>query len=136
MAGAAHVAPTLTAAAAFAQLEPATGPPVAVAGTFLLTAAFYTLTAHLAARFVLGSVPLAPAVGVGLTLAVVALVLRPVGPATVIAVSLAVDAAAIKVFYGLDWRPSMLVTLVHYTVAALLGITVFNLVRLLATAPG
>lgn len=120
---------------AVAQLEPATGPPVAVFGTFLLAAAFYALTAHVAARYVLGSVPLLPAAGVGLVLAGVSLLLRSYGPASVITASLLADVVVINRLYGIDWRPTVLVAVVHYTVSAILGITLFNLVRLLATAP-
>ena len=123
-------------ALAAAGVDPATGPAVAVAGTFLLAATFYALTAHVAARWVLGSVPFGPAVGVGVALAAVAFLLRAAGPAPVIAVSLAVDAAAIRGLYGLDWRPTAMVALAHYTVAAIVGLTLFNLVRLLGTAPG
>lgn len=119
-----------------AALDPATGPPLAVAGTFLLALTFYALTAHVAARWVLGSVPFGPAVGVGVALAAVAFLLRDVGPAPVIVVSLAVDAAAIRVLYDLEPRETAMVALAHYAVAAILGITLFNLVRLLATAPG
>lgn len=114
-----------------AQLDPASGPPTAVVGTFLLAALFYALTAHLAARYVLGSVPVLPAVGVGLVLAAVALLLRSFGPAPVIVASLAVDVAAIKTFYGLEWRDTALVTVGHYTLSALIGVGLFNLVRLL-----
>ena len=119
-----------------AQLDPATGPPLAVLGTFLVAAGFYALTAHLAARYVLGTVPVRPALGVGVVLAAVALALRSFGPAPVIAASLAADVAAIKGLYRLAWRQTALVAVVHYTVSAILGITLFNLVRLLATAPG
>lgn len=122
--------------AAITQLDPATGPPSAVLGTFLLAAIFYALTAHVAARYVLGQAPVAPAIGVGVTLAAVVLLLGEAGPATVIGVSLAVDVAAIRLLYRLAWRQTGLVALVHYTVAAILGITLFNLARLLATAPG
>ncbi|MFB6354861.1 MAG: hypothetical protein ABEJ92_12345 [Halobacteriales archaeon] len=121
---------------AVGQLAPASGPAAAIAGTVLLAAGFYALTAHLAARYVLGSVPVRPAVGVGVVLAVVALLLRPFGPAPVIATSLAIDVAAIKGFYRVGWRATALVAVTHYTVSAILGITLFNLVRLLATAPG
>jgi hypothetical protein len=121
---------------AIAQLEPATGPPLAVLGTFLLAASFYALTAHIAARYVLGEVSGRPAIGVGAVLAVVALLLQSFGPAPVIAASLTADVVAIKTLYRLGWRSTTLVALVHYTVSAILGITLFNLVRLLATAPG
>lgn len=118
-----------------AQPDPATGPPLAVLGTFLLTGAFYALTAHIAARYVLGDVPVKPALGVGLVLAVVALLLRSFGPAPVIAVSLAIDVGAIKSLYRRNWRHTLLVAVAHYTVSAILGITLYNVVRLLGTAP-
>ncbi len=127
---------TALATGAVAQLDPASGPPLAVAGTFLLATAFYALTAHVAARYVLGEVPVPPAVGVGVVLAALSLLLRAYGPAVVIATSLAVDVAAIRTLYGLGWRPTAAVALVHYAVSAILGLTLFNLVRLLATAPG
>lgn len=129
--GVQHLRPVATL-----QPDPATGPPLAVLGTFVLAALFYGVTAHLAARYVLGEVPLAPAAGVGVVLAAVALLLRSFGPAPVIAASLAVDFAAIRTFYGLGWRETALVTLAHYALGAILGITLFNLVRLLASAPG
>jgi hypothetical protein len=118
-----------------AQIDPAAGPPLAILGTVLLAALFYGVTAHLAARYVLGSVPPVPAAGVGVVLAGTALLLRSFGPAPVIVVSLAMDVIAIKRFYALDWRPTAVVTLAHYALSAILGITLFNLVRLLATAP-
>ncbi len=69
-------------------------------------------------------------------LAAVAFLLRSFGPAPVIAASLSIDLVAIKRFYDLDWRPTVLVTVAHYALSAILGITLFNLARLLATAPG
>jgi hypothetical protein len=118
-----------------APLDPATGPPLAVAGTLLVAVGFYAATAHLAARYVLGSAPVLPAVGVGVVLGVVAFLLRSVGPAPVIAASLAADVAAIKALYGLEWRPTAFVAVVHYALSAVLGVALYNLVRLLVAAP-
>lgn len=108
---------------------------VALVGTFLLAVLFYGVTAHVAARYVLGDVPLARAFAVGLVPAVIAFALQAYGPALVIAVSAAADFFAIKAVYRLRYRTTVVVTLAHYTVSALVGITIFNLVRLLATAP-
>jgi hypothetical protein len=119
-----------------AQLNPAAGGVLAYLGTFLLAALFYTLTAHIAARYVLGTVPLKRAAIVGLVPAAIALLLQQYGPAIVIAVSLAADFLAIRVVYRLKYRTTTLVAVAHCTVSALLGITIFNLVSLLGTAPG
>jgi hypothetical protein len=62
--------------------------------------------------------------------------LQQYGPAIVIVVSLAADFLAIRVVYRLKYRTTTLVAVAHYTVSALLGITIFNLVSLLGTAPG
>jgi len=121
----------LSPAPPVAQLVPATGPPLAVLGTVVLAAAFYAVTVHVAARFVLGEVPLRPALGVGVVLAVVSFLLRSHGVALVAGASLLVDAAAIKSLYALDWRPTAWVTLAHFAVSVVLGYALVNLVGLL-----
>ena len=118
------------------QLDPASGGPIAYLGTFLLASVFYGLTAVIAARYVIGSVPIVRALLVGAVLAVVSLLLQQFGPAVVIPVTVAADFVAIRQAFGLEIRPTAFVTVVHFTVAVILGITIFNLVRLLATAPG
>ena len=117
-------------------LDPAAGSPLAYAGTFLLAAAFYATTAHLAARYVLGDVPLVRAAVVGAVLAAVSVALQRFGPLVVIGVTIVVDFVTIRTTYRLAHRTAALVTLVHYTVSVILGITVYNLISLLATAPG
>lgn len=118
------------------QLSPAGGPPQAYLGTFLLAAAFYAVTAHIAARYVLGSVPVRRAVIVGTVPAALGLLLQQYGPALVIVVSLLADYVAIRFTYRLSLRLAAAVSVVHYTVSAILGITLFNLVRLIGTMPG
>jgi hypothetical protein len=118
-----------------AQLDPAAGGPIAFLGTFLVAAIFYALTLHLAARYVLGDVPLQRAFVVGPILALAAILLQRYGPAIVIVATLGLDAFAISAVYRLSWRSTALVAVAHYTLAAIVGITIFNLVALLQTAP-
>ncbi|UPW01469.1 hypothetical protein M0R88_05030 [Halorussus gelatinilyticus] len=110
-------------------------PVVALIGTFLLAVLFYGVTAHIAARYVLGDVPILRAFVVGLVPALISFALQAYGPLVVILVSATADFFAIRGVYRLRLRTAGLVTLVHYTVSAIAGITVLNIVRLLSTAP-
>ncbi|WP_435176920.1 DUF7473 family protein [Halorussus sp. AFM4] len=110
-------------------------PVVALVGTFLLAVVFYAVTAHLAARYVLGDVPVKRALAVGVVPAIISFALQAYGPAVVIALSASADFFVIRAVYRLKYRTAAVVALAHYTVAALVGITIFNLVRLLSTAP-
>jgi hypothetical protein len=118
-----------------AQLDLATGTLVAFLGTFLVAAAFYTGTLFIAARYVLGDAPLSRAAIVGATLAAASLPLQRYEPAIVIVTTLGLDAFAISAVYRLSWKSTALVAVVHYTVAVILGITLFNLFALLQSAP-
>jgi hypothetical protein len=119
----------------FAQLDPAGGTLVAFVGTFLALTIGYALTAYIAARYVLGEVPAKRALLVGAVPAAVSLLLQQYGPAVAIAVTLLADFFAIRSAYRLENRLAGLVALVHYTVTAILGITLVNLIGLLSTAP-
>jgi hypothetical protein len=110
-------------------------PVAALVGTFLLAVLFYSVTAHIAARYVLGDVPIPRAFVVGVVPAVIAFALQAYGPGVVILISAAADFFAIRAVYRLKYKTAGVVTLAHYTVSALFGITIFNLVRLLGTAP-
>lgn len=112
------------------------GGALAIVGTFLLTVGFYALTAHIAARYVLGDVPMKRAVVVGVVPAIVTFVLQQYGPAVVLPVAALSDFLAIHTVYRLKYKTAGIVAVVHYTVSVLLGLTLYNLVRLLATAPG
>ena len=107
----------------------------AVVGTFVVATAFYAVTLHVAARYVLGDVPVSRAILVAPVPAVVTFALQQYGPAVVILVAAGGDLVAIRTVYRLKYRTAGLVAVVHYTVSALLGIALFNLVRLLGTAP-
>ena len=96
----------------------------AVVGTLLLAAAFYTVTVHVAARFVLGKTPLVRAVVVGVVLAVVQFLLQQYGPAVTIAVTAVADLLAIRMVYRLKFRSAAVVAAAHYAIAVVAGLAV------------
>ncbi|WP_132058990.1 DUF7473 family protein [Halorussus amylolyticus] len=109
---------------------------VPLLGTFVVAVVFYSVTAHLAARFVLGDVPLKRAFVVGLVPAIISFALQAYqNPAIIIVLALAADFFTIRAVYRLRYRTAGMVAVVHYTVSVILGLTIFNLVRLLGTAP-
>jgi hypothetical protein len=113
-------------------------PPLAVAGTVALLALFLSLTAHLAARNVLGDVPIRNAFLVGPLPAAIAVVAAafelPSVPAVLVA--LAVDALVIRYVYDLDRRLTAGVTAIHAVVSIILGSILFSLYVLALSAPG
>lgn len=117
------------------QLDPSRGGPIAFFGTFVVLFVLYGLTLHVAARYVLGDVPVKRAFAVGAILAAVSLLLQRYEPAVAIAATFAVDAFAISAVYRLSWRSTALVAVAHYTVTVIAGITLVNLLALLSTAP-
>lgn len=115
----------------------AVGAPVAVAGTALLTLAFVAVTAHLAARYVLGDVSMKRA-GIAAPLpAAVILVggLTGLPPLAWILLFAATDLAAISAVYRLRWRTAAVVAVVHYALVVSGGIATANVVRWLGSAP-
>ncbi len=90
------------------------GGPVALAVTFLLAVVFYAVTLHLAATFFIGEVPTQHAVRAAAVPAVVSFVLQGWGPAVTIAATLASDCLAIRWSYDVEWRPAVVVTLLHF----------------------
>jgi hypothetical protein len=116
------------------QATPVAGGPLAYLGSFVVFAAVYSATAHIAARNVLGDVPLRRALVVGATIAVVVLLLQQYG-AIAFVVALALDFVVIRYVYRLRLRTTGLVTFVHLVVSVLLTIATLSLVRLLGTAP-
>ncbi|MFC4359629.1 hypothetical protein ACFO0N_16925 [Halobium salinum] len=112
--------------------------PLAVVGTVALFALFLSLTAHLAARNVLGDVAVRKALLVGPLPAVVAVVTATFSlPAVLgVALALALDALAIRYVYGRSPRLTAYVTFIHVVVTVILGAMLFALLALFASAPG
>lgn len=114
------------------------GNPLAIAGTVGLFALFLSITAHIAARNVLGDVEVKKAFVVGPLPAAIAVVSTALGlnPFLAIAVAIVVDATAISLLYGRSRRLTAYVTAIHVVVSILLGTVLFGLVFILASAPG
>jgi hypothetical protein len=122
-------------ASALAQVTPATGGLLAYAGTFLLAAGVYSLTAHIAARNVLGDVPVKRALLVGPVPAAISLLLQQYGLLAFL-LALAIDFVLIRYVYRLKLRTTALVTAIHLVVSVLVLFVVLSAYRLAGTAPG
>ncbi|WP_435184048.1 DUF7473 family protein [Halobellus sp. EA9] len=122
------------------QSSPAT--PIAIAGTFASFAVFLSVTAHIAARNVLGDVPVRNAFVVGPIPAVVSVLAaafaRNSPPAlfAALAVALALDGVAIYLLYGESRRLSAYITLIHFVVSVILGTILFGVLAIIQSAPG
>jgi hypothetical protein len=112
--------------------------PVPVAGTFLSLALFLSVTAHLAARNVLGDVRarLALSVGPGPAAVAVTGAALSITPALTVPLAVLVDALLVWRAYGLERRLTAYVTLIHAVVSVILGAIVVAGFLLLRTAPG
>ena len=109
----------------------------AVLGTVGLLALFLSITAHIAARNVLGDVPFISALGVGPLPAVISTTSQvfEISAAIALPVALAIDFAAISYLYGEDRRLSAYITAIHIVVTILLGAILVGVVALIASAP-
>jgi hypothetical protein len=122
-------------AVAVAQIEPVQGGPLAFLGTVLVGWLFFSFTAQIAARYLLGDVPWKRALAVGAVPAVTTVALGRYGVVLIAAVSLAVDAAAIHAVYRVRYRTAGLVAVGHYVASVLLAALVAYLLALFSTAP-
>ncbi|WP_129114250.1 DUF7473 family protein [Halegenticoccus tardaugens] len=115
----------------------AVGSPLAIAGTFGLFALFLTLTAHIAARNVLGDVEVKKAFAVGPVPAAVGVAFTALGVNSLlsIAVALVADAGMIRYLYGRSLSLTAYVTFIHAVVTVILGTVLFGLFFLASTAP-
>ena len=109
-----------------------------VAGTIAVLALFFSLTAHLAARNVLGDVELKKAFVIGPVFAAIGFVFPtfqlPIWIGVVLA--LVADFVVFKRLYGQSNRLAAYITLIHVVVSIILGVIVFGLLALLRSAPG
>lgn len=103
------------------------GGPLALLVTFLLAAAFYAVTLHLAAVFFVGEVPSQLAAKVAPVPAVVSLLLQQYGAAVVIPMTLLGDLVAVSAVYRLRLRSAVTLVLLHFAFATALGLALRNL---------
>ncbi|WP_224448127.1 DUF7473 family protein [Haloprofundus salilacus] len=119
-------------------LQTTLGSPVAIAGTVGLFALFLSVTAHIAARNVLGDVAIRNAFAVGPLPAVVAVLATTFGVSAALALpaALALDAAAVRYLYDRSWRLTAYIVVIHFVVTVILGALLFSLLALWQSAPG
>lgn len=118
------------------QIAPTPGSPLSLLGTLVLLSVLFAVTAHVAARFVLGDVPYRRALLVGPIPAVITLALQQYPTAVMIVVGIVGDFLVITYAYEVRYRIGGLITVVHYTVTVLASLVIANLLALLSTAPG
>jgi hypothetical protein len=113
----------------------------AVLGTYLVFAAFLTLTAHVAARNVMGDVRFDRAIYVGpVTAAVSFLFLAVLGtrwfvPLVTLPVAVAVDLTMIRRSYDIDRRLGVYVAFIHFVVSVILATVIGASLVLLTQSP-
>jgi hypothetical protein len=114
------------------------GSPAQVAGTFALLALFFTITAHIAARNVLGDVEIKRAFAVGPVIPAISFVFVALSwpPALALPLALGADFGLFRYVYGRPTKLSAYLTLIHVVVSIILGAIVFGLLALIQSAPG
>jgi hypothetical protein len=115
--------------------------PLAIAGTFAPFAVVLSVTAHIAARNVLGDVPVRNAFFVGPVPAAISILVAafaaenmPVLFAGLFA-ALVLDGVAITYVYGESRKLSAYITLIHFVVSVILGTILFGIWALATSAP-
>lgn len=110
---------------------------VPVLATYVLFAAFLSLTAFIAARNLLGDVSLRRHALVGPPIAAIAFLAATFefSPFLALAAALIVDAVALRQIHDLDRRLLAGVVVIHFVVSVILGAILFSLVALLGSAP-
>jgi len=112
--------------------------PITVLGTTVALALFLSVTAHLAARNVLGDVDPRRALYVGPLPAVTAIVgvTYALPEALIVLVALLFDATMFAWSYDQPRRLTVGMTVIHAVITTLLAIVLFSVTLLLATMPG
>jgi len=112
--------------------------PLSVLGTVGLLGLFLALTAHLAARNVLGDVSPSKALGVGLGPAVVSLLtqLLSIPGGIGVLVAFGVDGLAIHLLYDQPRRTTVYILVIHTIVTVILGSVLIGGLVLVSSIPG
>ncbi len=125
------------------QVDATGGGPLAIAITFLLVAAFYAATLHLAATFFIGDVSSQRAAYVAPVPTATSLLLGrwglegigPISPSLGVGIAalttLTADAIAISYVYRLKWSSALPLTLLHFGFFAVLAFALSNIFGLI-----
>jgi len=122
----------------FAVLQaPLQSTTVSILTTYVLFAAFLSLTAFIAARNLLGDVSLRRHAVVGPPIAAIAFLAATFefSPFLALGAALAVDGLAFRQLHDLDRRLLVGVVVIHFVVSVILGAVLFSLLALLGSAP-
>lgn len=111
------------------------GAAFTLVASFLVIALGFCLTLHIAARYVLGDVPVGNALVGAIPAAIVFLLTYAGWPIPATVVGLGADVIAIQSAYSLSYRIAGLVTLIHFSVSIIIAFALRNLLLLLGTAP-
>lgn len=115
-----------------------TANPLRVAGTVASFALFLTVTGHIAARNVLGDVPIRNAFVVGAVPALIAVLVTTFNINSFIGLAAAIvfDWAVIRTLYEQSDAMSAYVTLIHFVVSVILAAVLFGVLALIGSFPG
>lgn len=111
-------------------VDPAAGTLLQYVGTFVAATLFYAITAHVAARFVLGETPLKLALGVGVAPALASILLQQYGFLVVAPAALLLDFAAFHALYRIRYRTAAIVAVMHFAVSVVVGVALSTLLAL------
>lgn len=115
--------------------------PLAVLGTLLFYALFLSVTAHLAARNVLGDVDPSVALTVGPVPAAVAVIGYQVGTrfgvpvVTFLPLAILADGVLIRWAYDQPTRRAAYITVIHFVITVLISLVLGGVLLLLSTRP-
>ena len=114
--------------------------PLAIAGTFATFAVFLSITAYIAARNVLGDVPVRNAFLVGPIPAAISILVATFAASDAVLfgglfAALVLDGVAITYVYGESRKLSAYITLIHFVVSVILGTILFGIWALATSAP-
>lgn len=93
---------------------------------FVPAALFYAVTAHVAARYVLGEPPLQIALLVGVVAATATLALSRFVAPVLVTGSVLADLVAIRLLYDVETRIALLLTAAHALLSVAFGVVAFN----------
>jgi hypothetical protein len=115
-----------------------TASPIRIAGTVASFALFLSITGHIAARNVLGDVPIRNAFVIGAVPALIAVIVTTFDINSFIGLISAIilDWAVIRTLYERSITMSAYITLIHFVVSVILAAVLFGILALIGSLPG